>query len=39
MITTSAVGKQLGKVKSGFRVVTVYKDSISNKYIELPTNE
>ncbi len=39
MITTSAVGKQLGKAKSGFRVVAVYKDSISHKYIELPANE
>lgn len=39
MITTSAVGKQLGNAKSGFNVVTVYKDSISHKYIELPTNE
>lgn len=38
MITTSAVGKQLGKAKSGFRVVTVFKDSISHKYIELPTD-
>ena len=37
MITTSAVGKQLGKVKSGFRLITVYKDSISHKYVELPT--
>lgn len=38
MITTSAVGKPLGKAKSGFRVVTVYKDSISHKYIELSTD-
>lgn len=37
MITTSAVGKQLGKAKSGFRVVTVYKDSIAHRYVELPT--
>lgn len=36
MITTSAVGKPLGNAKSGFRVVTVYKDSISHKYVELP---
>lgn len=34
MITTSAVGKPLGKAKSGYRVVTVYKDSVSHKYIE-----
>lgn len=37
MITTSAVGKPLGSAKSGFRVVTVYKDSISHKYVELLT--
>jgi len=36
MVTTSAVGKPLGKAKSGFRVVKVYKDSVSHKYIELP---
>lgn len=36
MITTSAVGKPLGNAKSGFRVVTVYSDSISHKYVELP---
>jgi len=35
MITTSAVGKQLGKAKSGFRVVTVYKDSIEHRYVEI----
>jgi UDP-2,3-diacylglucosamine pyrophosphatase LpxH len=35
MITTSAVGKQLGKAKSGFRVVTVYKDSIAHRYVEI----
>jgi hypothetical protein len=35
MITTSAVGKQLGKAKSGFRVVTVYKDSIVHRYVEI----
>jgi serine/threonine-protein phosphatase CPPED1 len=35
MITTSAVGKPLGKAKSGYRVVSVYKDSISNRYVEL----
>lgn len=39
MITTSAVGKPLGKAKSGFRVVTVYKDSISHQYIELLTDK
>lgn len=39
MITTSAVGKPLGKAKSGFRVVNVYKDSISHKYVELPSIE
>jgi 3',5'-cyclic AMP phosphodiesterase CpdA len=36
MITTSALGKQLGNVKSGFRVVSVYKDSISHRYVEMP---
>lgn len=35
MITTSAVGKQLGKAKSGFRVVTVYKDSITHRYVNI----
>lgn len=39
MITTSAVGKPLGKAKSGFRVVKVYKDSIRNQYIELQSNK
>lgn len=39
MITTSAVGKSLGKAKSGFRVVTVYKDSISHQYFELPSDK
>lgn len=39
MITTSAVGKPLGKAKSGFRVVNVYKDSIGHKYVELPPIE
>jgi len=38
MITTSAVGKQLGKVKSGFRVVTVYQDSIAHRYVEIVSN-
>lgn len=37
MITTSAVGKQLGKAKSGFRMVTVYNDSIVHRYVELQT--
>ena len=35
MITTSSVGKQLGKVKSGFREITVYPDSITHKYMEI----
>lgn len=35
MITTSAVGKQLGKAKPGFRIIKVYPDSISHEYIEL----
>ena len=35
MITTSAVGKQLGKAKSGFRVVTVYKDRVNHRYVEI----
>jgi serine/threonine-protein phosphatase CPPED1 len=38
MITTSAVGKQLGNAKSGFRLVTVFKDSIAHKYVELLTD-
>lgn len=32
MITTTAVGKQLGKAESGFRIVKVYKDSIQSFY-------
>ncbi|MDX9748533.1 MAG: metallophosphoesterase [Paludibacter sp.] len=36
MITTSAVGKQLGKANSGFRIIRVYNDSISHSYFELP---
>jgi hypothetical protein len=35
MITTSAVGRQLGQAKSGFRVVKVYPDTISHEYIEI----
>jgi serine/threonine-protein phosphatase CPPED1 len=35
MITTSAVGKQLGKAKSGFRIVTVYKVSVGHQYAEI----
>lgn len=35
MITTSAVGKQLGKAKSGFRIVKVYPDKIEHNYVEL----
>lgn len=35
MITTSAVGKQLGEAKSGFRKVTVYTDKIEHQYVEL----
>ena len=34
LVTTSAVGKQLGNVKSGFRVVKVYQDSITHQYVE-----
>lgn len=35
MITTSAVGKPLGKVPSGFRVIKVFPDSIENNYYSL----
>lgn len=35
MITTSAVGKPLGQVPSGFRVVKVYPDRIENSYYGL----
>lgn len=35
MITTSAVGKQLGQAKSGFRVIKVYPDSLKHEYIEI----
>jgi 3',5'-cyclic AMP phosphodiesterase CpdA len=37
MITTSSIGKQLGKVKPGFREITVYSDSIVHKYVEIGT--
>lgn len=39
MITTSAVGKQLGKAKSGFRIVSVFKYSITQQYFDLQTNK
>lgn len=35
MITTSAVGKPLGKAPSGFRIIKVYPDRIENKYYGL----
>ncbi len=35
MITTSAVGRQLGDDKSGFRVVQVFRDRIEHKYYDL----
>lgn len=35
MVTTSAIGKQLGSAKSGFRIIKVYPDSITHQYIEL----
>ncbi len=35
MITTSAVGKPLGKAPSGMRVVWVYPDGIQHKYYSL----
>ncbi len=35
MVTTSAVGKQLGNAKPGFRIVKVYKDSVSHRYVEI----
>jgi 3',5'-cyclic AMP phosphodiesterase CpdA len=35
MITTSSVGKQLGDDKPGFRLVTVKKDKIEHKYIQI----
>ena len=39
MITTSAVGKQLGNAKSGFREVTVYPDTITHRYVEIVGTE
>lgn len=35
MVTTSAVGKQLGNAKSGLRIIKVYRDSITHQYVEL----
>lgn len=35
MVTTSAVGKQLGNEKPGLRVIKVYKDSITHHYVEI----
>ena len=35
MISTSAVGKQLGKDQSGFRIIKVTKDSVLSKYYSL----
>jgi 3',5'-cyclic AMP phosphodiesterase CpdA len=35
MVTTSAVGKQLGKAASGLRIVKVYPDRIEHKYYGL----
>jgi 3',5'-cyclic AMP phosphodiesterase CpdA len=35
MITTSAVGKPLGKVPSGLRVIKVFPDRIENNYFSL----
>jgi 3',5'-cyclic AMP phosphodiesterase CpdA len=35
MITTSAVGRQLGKDLSGFRVVQVFRDRIEHHYYDL----
>jgi len=35
LVTTSAVGKPLGNVKSGFRIIKVYRDRISHEYVEL----
>lgn len=35
MITTSAVGKPLGKVESGFRVIKIYPDRIESVYYTL----
>lgn len=41
LIVTSAIGKQLGQDKSGFRIVRVLEDSIEHKYYsldEVPTD-
>ncbi len=35
MITSSAIGKQLGQAKSGLRILQVYPDSISHRYVAL----
>jgi len=35
MITTSAVGRQLGNDLSGFRVVQVFRDRIEHHYYDL----
>lgn len=35
MVTTSAVGKQLGSAKPGLRIIKVYPDSITHQYVEL----
>jgi len=32
MITTSAVGVQLGSDKSGLRIVRIYQDSLTHTY-------
>jgi hypothetical protein len=34
VITTSAVGKQLGKDSSGFRIVKVFSDKIEHEYVD-----
>jgi hypothetical protein len=35
IVTTSAVGFQLGNDKSGFAIVKVFKDKIEHKYYSL----
>ncbi|HET9569806.1 MAG TPA: metallophosphoesterase [Bacteroidales bacterium] len=35
LVVSSAVGKTMGKVGSGFRVIKVYRDSIANTFVEL----
>jgi len=37
LVISSAVGKALGNVGSGLRIVKVYKDSITHQFIELAT--